>query len=122
MSKASELRRRRQLIRRIGQTKTIPPFIVGVVTTPNEVFIHYRNALPVVIKREQLDYDGKFDERLALGGFIKQTEWPVWFHREATLVDVLRMCDMKVVGAPVLKFMGIQLTPKTIVRQQDFSS
>ena len=117
MSKASELRRRRQLIRRIGRLKTTPqPFIIGVVATPKDVFIHRRRLLPVAIKREQLDYDGKMSERLSSEGFVKQGEHPVWFNPKATLDDVVRMCEMKIVGAPVLKFKGIKLAPKTELR------
>jgi hypothetical protein len=121
MSKASDVRRRRQLIRRIGKTRVIRQFIVGVVAAPKEVFIHRRRLLPVVIKRDQVDYDGKLDERLALEGFVKQGEYPVWFNPKATLDDVVRMCEMKIVGAPQLNFMGIRVTPKTVMRIQDQS-
>lgn len=116
MSKASDIRRRRQLLRRIGKTKVVRHFIVGVVATPKDVFIHRRKLLPVVIHREQLDYDGKMGERLALEGFVKQGEHPVWFNPKANLEDVVRMCDMKIVGAPRLNFMGIKFIPKTEMR------
>lgn len=112
MSNASSIRRYRQLKRRIGGRNRNTWTIVGVVATQHDVFIHRRRLLPLVIKREQLDYDGQMEERLFAEGFIKQGEFPVWFNPKARLSDVARMCNMKVVGAPVLQFKGIFLTPK----------